>query len=123
MKRVTTVLTRTQTIVGTEMYLAPEQRLPGGSRDADQRTDIYQLAKTLYQFLTGEEPILMDMNKLPPGLAHVVRKATREHPSERYDNIGQLIDAVRAARAARDPAADPLTAFEAVIGRINERRE
>jgi len=123
MHRVTTVLTETRMIVGTEMYLAPEQRLPGGSRDADHRTDVYQLGKTLYQFLTGEEPVLMDMSRLPSGLAHVIRKATREHPAERYSNVGQLIDAVRTARAARDPSANPITSFEAVIGRINERLE
>lgn len=123
MARITTILTETRMVVGTEMYLAPEQRLPGGSRDADQRTDVYQLGKTLYQFLTGEEPVLMDMSKLPSGLAHVVRKATREHPDERYDHVGQLIDAVRTARAARDPAANPVTSFEAAIGRIKERLE
>ncbi len=121
--RVTTVLTETKMIVGTEIYLAPEQRLPGGSRDADHRTDVYQLGKTLYQFLTGKEPVLMDMASVPSGLAHVIRKATREHPDERYHNVGQLIDAVRTARAARDPAANPVTSFEATIGRIKERLE
>lgn len=121
--RQTTVLTETMTIVGTEMYLAPEQRLPGGSRDADQRTDIYQLGKTLYQLLTGHEPVLMDMTRVPSGLAHVIRKATREHPSERYQTVGELIDAVRAYQQAQDPAANPMTAFEGVIGRIRERVE
>ena len=51
--RDTTVLTQTHVVVGTLAFLAPEQFLPGGSRRADFRTDIYQLGKVLYQLLTG----------------------------------------------------------------------
>lgn len=120
MSRDTTILTETMMIVGTEMYLAPEQRLPGGSRDADHRTDLYQLGKTLYQLLTGRDPVLMDMGCVPSGLAHVIRKATREHPDERYQSIGELIDAIHAYVAARDPSARPIAAFEAVNNRIKE---
>jgi eukaryotic-like serine/threonine-protein kinase len=123
MSRDTTILTETMMIVGTEMYLAPEQRLPGGSRDADHRTDLYQLGKTLYQLLTGRDPVLMDMGCVPSGLAHVIRKATREHPDDRYQSIGELIDAIHAYVAACDPSARPIAAFEAVINRIKERLE
>ncbi|MFO0839583.1 MAG: serine/threonine-protein kinase [Phycisphaerae bacterium] len=121
--RDTTILTQTQAVVGTEMYLAPEQRFSGGSRDADGRTDIYQLGKTLYQFLTNLEPAIMDMSKVPPGLAFAIRKATRENPTERYQTIGQLIDAVKTYQKARDPNANPASAFEALINRIKDRLE
>lgn len=121
--RDTTILTQTQAVVGTEMYLAPEQRFSGGSRDADGRTDIYQLGKTLYQFLTNLEPAIMDMSKVPPGLAFAIRKATKENPNERYQTIGQLIDAVKTYQKARDPNANPASAFEALINRIKDRLE
>lgn len=121
--RDTTILTQTIAIVGTDMYLAPEQRIPGGSRDADKRTDIYQLGKTLYQFLTGLDPILMDVNKVPSGLQHVIRRATRELPDERYSSVGQLIDAIKAYQRAKDPDANPTNTFEATLNRINERLE
>ncbi|QOJ04354.1 MAG: serine/threonine protein kinase [Planctomycetia bacterium] len=121
--RDTTILTQTQAVVGTELYLAPEQRFSGGSRDADGRTDIYQLGKTLYQFLTNLEPAIMDMSKVPPGLAFAIRKATRENPNERYQTIGQLIDAVKTYQKARDPNANPANAFESLLNRIKERLE
>ena len=57
--RDSTPLTATGAVVGTRDYIAPEQMMPGGSRDADVRTDIYQLGKTLYQMLTGLSPALV----------------------------------------------------------------
>lgn len=119
--RDTTILTQTRAIVGTDMYLAPEQRFPGGSRDADQRTDIYQLGKTLYQLLTGLEPALVDLGRVPAGLAHVVRRATREQPDERYQSVGQMMDAVRAYLRAKDPMANPRNAFETALNGVTER--
>jgi eukaryotic-like serine/threonine-protein kinase len=121
--RDTTILTQTRAIVGTDMYLAPEQRFVGGSRDADARTDIYQLGKTLYQMVTGLEPALIDASKVPPGLAHVIRRATKEQPDERYQSVGQLIDAVNAYVRAKDPSANPMAAFEAALSRVKDRLE
>lgn len=122
-ERDTTILTQTRAIVGTDMYLAPEQRFVGGSRDADERTDIYQLGKTFYQMLSGMEPALIDASKVPPGLAHVIRRATREQPDERYQSVGQMVDAVNAYVRAKDPGANPLSAFETTLSRVTERFE
>ena len=119
--RETTILTQTQMIVGTEAYLAPEQRLPGGSRDADFRTDVYQLGKNLYQFVTGRLPAMIDPTGLAAGLAYIVRKATAEHPNERFQSVGELVDAVNAYMKSRNPALDPKSAFENILGRIKER--
>lgn len=118
--RDTTILTQTNAIVGTMMYLAPEQTLPEGSRHADARTDIFQLGKTLYQLITGDDPVLLDMNNLPGGIGHIVRKATQQHPNERYQTVGQLMDAVKAYQRGKDPDADPIRAYEAIIGRVKE---
>src|SRR6266853_1517124 len=120
-ERDTSVLTQTITIVGTQLYLAPEQRLPAGSRDADVRTDIYQLGKNLYQLLTGLDPLLTDLGKVSPGLAHIIRKATQEHPDHRYQSIGQLIDAITSYQKAKDPSANPHGAFDALMSRVKEQ--
>jgi len=117
-ERETTILTETIAVIGTQMYLAPEQRMPGGSRDADHRTDIYQLGKTLYEMLTGSYPGLMDLGSVPPGLTHIIRKATENHPDNRYQSVGELLDAVLSYQRSRDPRANPLAAFETLIDRI-----
>lgn len=47
-------LTRTGTAMGTAHYMSPEQVV--GSREVDQRTDIYSLGATFYEVLTGQTP-------------------------------------------------------------------
>lgn len=120
-QRDTTVLTQTRAVVGTDRYLAPEQRLPDGSRNADKRTDVYQLGKTLYQLLTGREPILMDLTKVPSGLAHIIKKATRDNPDDRYQDMGKMIDAVIMYQKIKDPAAKPVDAFEGLLATVEAR--
>ena len=111
--RDTTLLTRTMEFVGTHVYSAPEQY--GGSREADVRTDIYQLGKTLYEMVTGQSPAPMDTNKLPPGLAFVIERATEQHPDQRYQSIGALMDAVSDYVRSNMPDAGPYHAFEAAL--------
>ncbi len=119
--RDTTILTESLRFLGTRMFAAPEQWEPGGARDADQRTDVYQLGKTLYNMLTAEWPSLMDPSKLPRGLAHIVRKATKDQPRDRYQTVGELIDAIHVYQQAKSPAANPKVAFESLITRIRDR--
>ncbi|MHC5012799.1 MAG: protein kinase domain-containing protein, partial [Planctomycetota bacterium] len=50
----TTLLTRTDVILGTYEYMAPEQRR--GETDLDGRADIFALGVILYEMLTGNLP-------------------------------------------------------------------
>ena len=111
--RDTTLLTRTMEFVGTHIYSAPEQY--GGSREADVRTDIYQLGKTLYEMVTGQSPAPMDTNKLPPGLSFIIERATQQHPDQRYQSVGALMDAVGDYVRSNMPGAGPFHAFEAAL--------
>ncbi len=97
--------------------------MPGGSRKADERTDTYQLGKTLYELIVGESPALMDPDRLPSGLAYVVERATRERPEQRYGHVGQLMDAVENYKLSKDPQANPSQAFEAAIREAEELAE
>jgi eukaryotic-like serine/threonine-protein kinase len=108
------------TTVLTQAYCAPEQLIPGGSRDADARTDVYQLGKSLYRLVTGEHPGFVDPTKVPPALAHVIKRATREHPDDRYPNVAALIAAVDAYLGAQDPNANPGRTLEALIKQAEE---
>ena len=92
--RDSTILTRTSAILGTLCYLAPEQLMPGGSRQADARTDVFQLGKMLYQMITGRSPAVVEPAALPPGLAHIIVRASSTHPADRYAGVAGLLEAV-----------------------------
>jgi hypothetical protein len=119
-ERDTTILTRTSMSLGTFVYAAPEQFLPGGTRDADARTDVFQIGKTLYQLLTGDLPQLIDSRKIDPGLAHIVQRATRNDPAERYSSVQELVEALTAYELTLDPFAHPTDAFHALIKEARE---
>jgi eukaryotic-like serine/threonine-protein kinase len=111
--RDSTTLTQTVAFVGTRMYCAPEQL--GSARDADARTDVYQLGKTLYEMIAREPPALIDTAKVPNGLAYIIERATRQHPDQRYQSVGVLMDAVETYVRAKSPDASPDREFEAAF--------
>lgn len=113
--RDTTTLTQPGAFLGTRMYCAPEQLVPGGSRDADVRTDLYQLGKLLYEMITGEPPALINPDRVPGGLAYVIERATEQRPEERYQSVGALMDAVQDYMHSREPEGSPHHAFESAL--------
>lgn len=115
--RDTTTLTQTAAFLGTRMYCAPEQLKLGGSREADARTDVYQLGKVLYELATGDEPALVDPGLIPPGLEHIIERATEQHPDRRYQTVGQLMDAVENFVRAQDPEGTAHAGFEAALAK------
>lgn len=119
--RDTTVLTQTQAIVGTEAYLAPEQKIPDGSRRADVRTDIYQLGRTLYQLVSGKYPGLVDMSVLSPGIGRIVRRATQEDPGARFQSVAELMDAIAGYELSKDPKRNVAASIQELSNRISER--
>ena len=118
--RDTTVLTEARVVVGTLAFLAPEQWLPGGSRGADIRTDVYQLGKVLYQLLTGRSPVLIEPDALPEGLIHILRRATAANPDDRYPNLAELLDALRYHELSKDPAKDAREVLEVLVLRAED---
>ncbi len=120
-QRDTAVLTNRHQVLGTDAYAAPEQRLPDGSRSADVRTDIYQLGKTLYHLLSGLSPAVLEFNRVTPGLRHIIRKCTHEDPGDRYQSVGQVLDAINLYMAATKPDADAIALFQAELPRVRDR--
>jgi len=114
--RDTTILTRTTGNLGTFAYAAPEQFQPGGTRDADARTDVYQLGKTLYELLTGELPHMMDFKKVDPGLVHIIQRATRHDAADRYQSVQEFLDAIKNYELTKNPDAHPTAAFDKLLG-------
>jgi len=120
--RDTTVLT-TMGWFGTEAYMAPEQRLPGGTRDAEPTVDVYSLGATLYEMVTGKYPPVFETDTLHPMLAKIIKRATANVPYERYRTVGQLAEAVsRFLDVLRAPK-DPVGVFGDLLERVTEQLE
>jgi eukaryotic-like serine/threonine-protein kinase len=113
--RDTSILTSAIQQIGTEDYLAPEQRQTGGGAEADIRTDVYQLGKLLYCLITGCTPRWVEFAKLSPGLAHIIRRATSENPEGRYQNVATLMSALNIYRASQDSKQNPREALDNLI--------
>ena len=120
-ERDSTILTRASIAIGSRDYMSPEQMQYGGTRDFDHRGDVYQLGKTLYHLLTGLNPGIINLQSIPVSFRYVVQKATRQDPDERYQTVGELLDAVLDARRAMDPLMDPESVYEQLISVAEEK--
>ncbi len=121
----TTNMTHSGHLMGTPIYMAPEQ---WRSEPVDARTDVYALGMMLYEMLVGLQPFQADtpyalmyehMDKLPaspvryhPGLPAaiepVIFKAIAKLPQDRYASAQALAEAFDdVVRHAPNPAYQP----------------
>jgi tRNA A-37 threonylcarbamoyl transferase component Bud32 len=116
-------------IVGTPLYMSPEQAL--GSQSVDARSDLYGIGAVLFQLLTGAPPFegtdsqeivgrhisepvpLANLSRdgIPPWISGIVLRCMAKHPDDRFPTARALLEAIRAARAGAFAAAaiDPVT--------------
>ena len=100
--------TRTDVLLGTPRYMAPEQCRGGGM--LDHRADIYSLGCLLYEALAGRPPfayqwpgelIAAHLGEMPPplrafvpaipeGLESIVMRAIAKHPDHRQSTMSQV---------------------------------
>jgi tRNA A-37 threonylcarbamoyl transferase component Bud32 len=96
-------LTGTHEVMGTLLYMAPEQMKH--ARTVDHRADIYSLGVVLYEMLTGELPL---GRFAPPShkaavderVDQVVLRALAREPGERYQDAGAFKHDVATALGA-----------------------
>lgn len=111
-------LTRTNTILGTPLYMSPEQA--AGSRDVDALTDIYAAGAVLYECVTGRPPFMAD-NFL--ALASQIQSEDPEPPSALRSEVSteleaQILRAMAKDRADRFPTA--LAFLDALVPMLSE---
>ena len=103
-------LTGTQEVMGTLLYMAPEQMKQ--ARTVDHRADIYSLGVVLYEMLTGELPLgrfAPPSHKAAVGerLDQVVLRALAREPAERYQDARAFKQDVQAALSAPGAGGPP----------------
>src|SRR5947207_4371254 len=84
-----TVYTQFTQMVGTPLYMSPEQAGQSGL-DIDTRTDIYALGVLLYELLTGTTPF--DRERLRAAgfdeMSRIIREEQPARPSTRCSTVG-----------------------------------
>ncbi len=124
-----TGLTQAGVLLGSPLYMAPEQ----ARGEADPRTDIYALGIVLFQVMTGRPPfvsresidvIVKHIREKPPELRSLlpelpvevnalVMKCLEKEPGARFQTMDELLDAMRGTMAGQGLSgafADPRTA-------------
>ncbi|MHC4548206.1 MAG: protein kinase domain-containing protein [Planctomycetota bacterium] len=96
-----TRLTRTQLVLGTYEYMAPEQR--EHSKEADPRSDLFATGVVLYEMLTGELPIgRFDLpsqrrpDECDVRVDDLIERSLEKNPEQRYQRAVEMGDAVSA---------------------------
>lgn len=117
-------MTRTQAIMGSPLYMSPEQL--ASAKDVDPRTDIWAIGTVLYELLSGRVPFEADTMpqlctlilhteppplrsirpEVPEALEQTISRCLRKARAERYANVAALA----ADLAAFSPDAGPRSA-------------
>lgn len=97
-----TGMTMTGAVLGTLDFMPPEQRLDATQVDA--RSDLWSLAATLYQMVTGKSPKIIKFNDVPKGLQAVLGKALEDTKEDRYQSASDFKEVLR--QSLRDDSPD-----------------
>ncbi len=104
-------------VLGTPGYAPPEMY---GAAQSDQRADIYSLAATLHQCITGVdprqkpfqfEPLSIHRKSVPQSLEKAIEKALKKNRDERYATVAEFKKDLIGFAA---PAASPVTQYSTV---------
>jgi tetratricopeptide (TPR) repeat protein/predicted Ser/Thr protein kinase len=135
-------LTQAGDLVGTPLFMAPEQLMGAGNR-VDRRTDVYALGVVLYRAITGQLPFegrsLVELvqkvshdratppswlkPELPGVLDRICERALEKDPADRYQTAGDLGRDLRAWLGGQDPVVvQPHGALRRALRKVGRSR-
>jgi formylglycine-generating enzyme len=94
-----TGMTMEGAVIGTLDFMPPEQRQ--AAELTDHRSDLWSLAATFYQMLTGKNPKVINITSLPPKLQSVVAKALEESKEDRFQSAMEMREAILQAHSGK----------------------
>ncbi len=89
--------TMTGAVLGTPDFMPPEQRRDASEVDA--RSDLWSLAATVYQMVTGRSPKVIAVRHVPDSLQDVLTRALEDRKDDRYQTARELREALRSVLA------------------------
>ncbi|HEY2664922.1 MAG TPA: serine/threonine-protein kinase, partial [Candidatus Binataceae bacterium] len=122
---------------GTVAYMSPEQAM---GRNVDQRTDLWSLAVTFVEMLTGRNPFTRDtmpaimfailndapegVESVPAALQAIVYRCLAKDPNQRYSSADELLADLKSARESlpADAATTNGVRPQSFAGRAEARR-
>jgi len=131
-EHLTNSITSTGTVVGTVLYMSPEQLCADPRIDA--RSDQYALACVVYEMLAGVRPhvaatfdglrmLRVKGQHLPvsahrpavsPSVDHAIQRALASMPADRFRGVNEFLEALRSGSSAQSTGVVALRASSAV---------
>jgi len=94
-----TGMTMEGAVIGTLDFMPPEQRQ--AAELTDHRSDLWSMAATFYQMITGKSPKVINISGLPPKLQSVVAKALEESKDDRFQSAMEMREAILLAHSGK----------------------
>ena len=110
--------TMTGAVLGTPDFMPPEQRRDAA--EVDHRSDLWSLAATVYQMVTGRSPKIIRFRDVPEAIQTVLEKALEDRKDDRYQSAREFRDALKAARGGAPAATSTAAAFSSVTDDLHE---
>ncbi|MEQ1934759.1 MAG: serine/threonine-protein kinase, partial [Fimbriimonadaceae bacterium] len=118
-----TQFTRSSQWWGTQGFMPPEFRNPGGFKNARVESDIFMLGRSYYALLTGLDPTYIDSSLLPPALAVVIERCGEVNPDRRFQSIPQLCQSLVSAYDVLLGRHDPTSSSAFLLDEIHQKLE